>query len=104
MKKILTLLTAVALSLAIVSPANAWYRGGWGGGYGGWGYGGYGLYGGVMGSALIGGLIGGALGSTGWGTGYRTYGYYPTYRQQYYVPAPQYYAPQAVEVYEDYGW
>lgn len=99
MKKIITLFTVIGLSLAIASPANAWYRGGWGGGYyGGWGYGGWGMYGGVMGSALIGGLIGGALGSTGWGTGYRTYGYYPMYRQQYYIP------PQAVEVDEYYGW
>ena len=100
MKKILAMFTVVALTLAVASPANAWYRGGWGGGY----YGGWGMYGGGMGSALIGGLIGGALGSTGWGTGYRTYGYYPAYRQQY-VPVQRYYVPpQAVEVDEYYGW
>ena len=38
MKKIITLLTAIGLMLAVASPANAWWRGGYGGYYGGWGY------------------------------------------------------------------
>ena len=50
MKKIVALLTVLGISLATISPASAWYRGGWGGYYGGWGPG-----------AAIGAGIAGAL-------------------------------------------
>lgn len=36
MKKIVALLTVLGISLATISPASAWYRGGYGY-YGGWG-------------------------------------------------------------------
>ena len=69
-KKILALLTVIGLTVATVSPASAWYRGGWGGGYyggyGGWGYGGYGAALGIgAGAALLGGIIGGAIAGGG---------------------------------------
>lgn len=120
MKKVIAFGTLIALSLAIASPAQAWYRGwgygggwgpgwgyggyGYGMGYGGWGYGGYGAAMGVgMGAALLGGVIGGAIAS------------------QQYAPAPVYVYPDqprrvrqqviiknspGAQVYEenDFGW
>ena len=57
MKKIITLLTVIGISLAVISPANAWYRGGWGGYYGGYGYG----WGGAAAGLAIGALAGAAI-------------------------------------------
>ena len=75
--RIIAIVAAIGLSVAVASPANAWWRGGWGGygpvgwgygggyGYGGgWGYGGYG-YGAAAGAAglAIGALAGAAIAS-----------------------------------------
>ena len=35
-KQIIAVVAAIGLSFAVATPADAWYRGGWGGG---WGYG-----------------------------------------------------------------
>lgn len=92
MKKVIALITATVLAIAIASPAQAWYRGGWGGGwgYGGWGYGG----GGAIAGAAIAGLAVGALAgaaAAGEGYGYGGYGPYGGYGGGLYAnPYPMY--------------
>ena len=94
-KQIIAVVAAIGLSFAVATPADAWYRGGWGGGWGyGGGWGGYGYGGGwgyagaAAGAALLGGVIGGALASPyGYGYGYApAYGYAPSYG---YAPTQQ---------------
>lgn len=85
-KNILALVTIIGITMAAISPANAWGYGygGWGG-YG-YGWGGYGAGLGVMaGSALLGGIIGGAIANGG---GYGYGGYYG--RPCYMVQVPYY--------------
>ena len=80
----------IATSLAAVTPAQAWYRGGWGGGGwgyrgGGWGYRG-GYYGGGWGyprygygAGLAGAAIGGAVVGAAIANSNRCYQHYPRY-------------------------
>lgn len=91
MKKIV----AIAAVLGILTtPANAWYRGGYGYG-GGWGYGG---------AAIAGFAVGGLIGALASGPYYRgapypyystgpgyAYGPYPGVRYQYYSGPSGYY-------------
>lgn len=72
MKKIVALLTVLGISLAAISPASAWYRGGY---YGGWGPGA------AIGAGIAGAIVGGAI----------VAGSRPYYG--YYAPAPRYYYP-----------
>jgi hypothetical protein len=90
MKKIVALLTVLGISLATISPASAWYRGGYGY-YGGWGPGA------AIGAGIAGAIVGGAIvaGSRPYYNGY--YGGYPAYG--YYAPN-YYYNPG----YYYYGW
>ncbi len=68
----------IATSLAAVTPAQAWYRGGWGyrGGYygGGWGYPRYGYGAGLAGAAIGGAVVGAAIANSN-----RCYQHYPRY-------------------------
>jgi hypothetical protein len=91
--KVIALLTVLGISLAAISPASAWYRGGWGGYYGGWGPGA------AIGAGIAGAIVGGAIvaGSRPYYGGYYG-GYYPAYGY-YAAPAPTYYYPQTY-----YGW
>lgn len=96
-KKIAALLVALGISVAAISPANAWYR--YGGYYGGYYGGGYGAALGVAaGAALLGGVIGGAIAAQPYGYGY---GYAPYYAVPA-VPVYRYNAP--VYYYDYYGW
>jgi hypothetical protein len=91
MKKFLIVL--MFLSLIVITPANAWYRYGYGGYYGGWGPGA--AVGAMAGAAILGGVIGGAIASQPYYGGYYN-GYYP---RNYYYGAPVYNYP-----YGYYGW
>jgi hypothetical protein len=72
----------IATSLAAVTPAQAWYRGGWGGGWGyrggyyggGWGYPRYGYGAGLAGAAIGGAVVGAAIANSN-----RCYQHYPRY-------------------------
>lgn len=93
MKKILTALVAAlsisAATLAVSSPANAYYRGGGYGWHGGYGWrGGYGYRGGYWGPGVgfaAGALISGAIAAPYY---YRPYGYYGYYGYPYGYGAP----------------
>ena len=72
-------------SLAAVTPAQAWYRGGWGGGWGyrggyyggGWGYPRYGYGGaGLAGAAIGAAVVGAAIANSN-----QCYHHYPRYDQ-----------------------
>jgi hypothetical protein len=81
MRKILTAVVIAATlgltALATSSPADAWWRGGWGGwGWrGGWGWGPGPFWGGVAAGAVV----GGALAAPYYYRGYYPYGYYGGY-------------------------
>jgi hypothetical protein len=78
--KVIALITAIGISFAVATPANAQflgpYYGGWGyGGYGyGWGYGGYGYGAAALGAGLAVGAIAGAIAASN--QPYYGYGYY----------------------------
>ena len=63
--KVIALITAIGISFAVATPANAqfWGYGGYypGFGYGGWGYGGYGYGAAALGAGLAVGAIAGAI-------------------------------------------
>jgi hypothetical protein len=64
--KVIALITAIGISFAVATPANAQFWGGYGGyypgfGYGGWGYGGYGYGAAALGAGLAVGAIAGAI-------------------------------------------
>jgi hypothetical protein len=78
MRKILTAVAVAAIvgltALATSSPADAWWRGGWGGGWGwrgGWGWG--------PGPFVAGAVVGGALAAPYYYGAYGPYGPYGYY-------------------------
>ena len=85
MKKIAAVLAI--LSMLVATPANAWYR---------YGYGGYGAaVGAVAGAAILGGIVGGlASGGYRYGPYYNPYAYPSYYGPRYpYANSPYYYYP-----------
>lgn len=90
MKKVLALLMVFGITIATISPANAWYRGGY---YGGWGYGGG--YGAALGIGLGLGVLGAIAGG---GYGYGGYGGYGPY-----VPYGGYYNCVPRPIYDAWG-
>ena len=97
--RIIAIVAAIGLSVAVASPAKAWGYGPWGG-WGGYGYGGWG-YGGAMAGMAVGGLLAGAMMAQTYSYPYAygapVYGgYYGGYAPAY---APVYAAPVAVPAY-----
>lgn len=78
-------LSVFLIGVMLSTPANAWYRGGWG--Y----YGGYGGYGAALAGAAIGGAIAGVVVNS-----YSPNGYY--YPSAVYAPPPRYYYAPVVPV------
>jgi hypothetical protein len=86
MRKILTAVAVVVMlgltAVATSSPADAWWRGGWGWRGGGWGWrgGGWGPGPFVAGAVVGGAVVGGAYAATRpYYYGYYPYGPYPSY-------------------------